>query len=121
MQAICKLQSLNLRSEMELLEAVMQWLHSQPHHERRSLSEALLKCIRFLSLSVKEIGHVLQKYPTLMTDKEQLSIVLFLNNEPKDRNLSSLPPWCNKNMSNRCILKEDVQSPQIGLYLFCFP
>lgn len=120
-RAICKLQSLNLQSEMELLEAVMQWLHSQPYHERKSLLEPLLKCIRFLNLTVGEMGDTLKKYPDIMTADEGLSIMLFLYNPPKNPNFTGLPSWCNKNMQSRCFFKEeDVHASQTRLYTFFF-
>ena len=69
-----------------------------------------MKCIRFLNLTVVELGDVLKKYPTLMTSDEGLNIMLFLYNPTKKRDFTSLPSWCSKNMNSRC--KTDAETSQ---------
>lgn len=107
LRVICKLQSLNLRSEVELFEAIMRWHNAQPQQNRTTLLEPLLKSVRFLNFTVTELGDTLKKYPAIMSADDGLSIMLFLYNPSRSPNFSSLPSWINKNATSRCFLKDE--------------
>ncbi|XP_035205123.1 uncharacterized protein LOC118180091 isoform X1 [Stegodyphus dumicola] len=98
-RTICKLQSLNLASEIELIIAAFKWAEHQNTSSRRAAIEPVLKCLRFLILEAKDFSNLLNQYPDIFTSHEALQIMMYLSNPGKG--IDKLPSWCNKG-TNRC-------------------
>lgn len=114
MRAICKLSSLNLHNEKELLDAVMKWLYTHPAQSRKQMLEPLLKCVRFLTFTVSEMGDTLKQYPEILKSDDSLSIMLYLYNPPKSPNFQTLPSWLSKNTIKRCSFSEIPSDKNAG-------
>ncbi|GIY78860.1 hypothetical protein CEXT_478391 [Caerostris extrusa] len=96
-RAICKLPKLNLNSEDELFEAILEWTksHTSSQESKRDLLLPLLKHIRILSITGMKFTQIVQKCPDIFTAEEALHVVMYLAN-PKTSSTANLPSWCNK-------------------------
>ncbi|XP_035208257.1 kelch-like protein 6 isoform X3 [Stegodyphus dumicola] len=105
-RTICKLQSLNLTSEIELIIAVFSWAKHQNASSRRVAIEPVLKCLRFLVLETKIFSNLVKDHPDIFTPTEALQIMMYLTNPCKGMN--ELPSWCNKEADRCSCLKSSV-------------
>ncbi|GIY11685.1 hypothetical protein CDAR_213411 [Caerostris darwini] len=109
-RAICKLPKLNLNSEDELFEAILEWTKSQTSSQesKRDLLLPLLKHIRILSITAMKFTQMVQKCPDIFTAEEAMHVVMHLAN-PMASSMAKLPSWCNKGQ-NRCISAPSVNA-----------
>ncbi|GIY11686.1 ATP-dependent DNA helicase [Caerostris darwini] len=109
-RAICKLPKLNLNSEDELFEAILEWTKSQTSSQesKRDLLLPLLKHIRILSITGMKFTQMVQKCPDIFTAEEAMHVVMYLAN-PEASSTAKLPSWCNKS-KNRCISAPSVNA-----------
>lgn len=106
--------TLNLKSEEQLLDAVIHWSHTHPPHIVPHLIKSLIPGIRFLTLKAAELGRIIKKYSDIMTADEALKIMIFVNDSPETRNVKDLPPWCNKSIQKRCLKRDNTESAPKG-------
>ncbi|GFV00570.1 hypothetical protein TNCV_3976991 [Trichonephila clavipes] len=100
---ICKLPQLNLRSEEELFEAILEWIERQSgaQTKKRELILPILKHIHFMSIEPVKFSNLVQRCPDIFTAEEAMNILMYLSN-PKQNAGVKLPTWFNKS-PNRCI------------------
>ncbi|GIY92474.1 hypothetical protein CEXT_780821 [Caerostris extrusa] len=109
-RAICKLPKLNLNSEDELFEAVLEWTksHTSSQESKRDILLPLLKHIRILSITGMKFTQIVQKCPDIFTAEEAMHVVMYLAN-PMSSSTANLPSWCNKGQ-NRCFSVPSVNA-----------
>ncbi|CAL1300782.1 unnamed protein product [Larinioides sclopetarius] len=106
---ICKLPRLNLSSEEELFEAVMEWANLQPGSKvsKREVLLPLLRSIHFLGIPAMKFTQIVKKCPDIFTAEEAMHIVMHLAN-PNQSTLAKLPSWFNKGLS-RCFSTPQIE------------
>ncbi|XP_055950012.1 uncharacterized protein LOC129984211 [Argiope bruennichi] len=108
-RTICKLPRLNLSSEEELFEAILEWADLQPGAKvsKRDILLPLLRTIHFLSISAMKFTQLVKRCPDIFTAEEAMHVVMHLAN-PNSATLAKLPTWFNKG-PNRCVNKPLIE------------